>query len=35
MMFVVNDVKQSNYGYGANYGYYGKVEKKSFFKRKR
>ena len=33
MMLVVNDVKQSNFGYGAKYGYYGKPEKKGFFKR--
>lgn len=34
MMLVVNDVKQSNFGYGARYGYYGASEKKSWFKRK-
>ena len=34
MMLVVNDVKQSNFGYGAKYGYYGKKEKKGWFKRK-
>lgn len=34
MMLVVNDVKQSNFGYGAKYGYYGAPAKKSFFKRK-
>ncbi|WP_303317664.1 polysaccharide biosynthesis tyrosine autokinase [Flavivirga abyssicola] len=34
MMLVVNDVKQSNFGYGAKYGYYGAPKKKSFFKRK-
>jgi len=33
MMLVVNDVKESNFGYGAKYGYYGTQEKKSFFKR--
>lgn len=33
MMLVVNDVKQSNFGYGARYGYYGAPEKKSFFKK--
>ncbi|WP_298499306.1 tyrosine-protein kinase [uncultured Algibacter sp.] len=33
MMLVVNDVKQSNFGYGAKYGYYGAPEKKGFFKR--
>ncbi|WP_168796647.1 GumC family protein [Cognatitamlana onchidii] len=33
MMFVVNDVKESNFGYGAKYGYYGKPERKSFFGR--
>ena len=31
MMLVVNDVKQSNFGYGARYGYYGKPEKKGIF----
>ncbi|MBU2951148.1 polysaccharide biosynthesis tyrosine autokinase [Tamlana agarivorans] len=35
MMLVVNDVKESNFGYGAKYGYYGTPEKKSFFKRKK
>ncbi|MEC3908052.1 polysaccharide biosynthesis tyrosine autokinase [Tamlana sp. 2201CG12-4] len=35
MMLVVNDVMQSNFGYGARYGYYGAPEKKSFFKRKK
>ncbi|NMH88317.1 GumC family protein [Flavivirga algicola] len=34
MMLVVNDVKQSNFGYGAKYGYYGAPKKKGFFKRK-
>lgn len=34
MMLVVNDVKQSNFGYGAKYGYYGAKEKKGFFRRK-
>ncbi|HMR16290.1 MAG TPA: polysaccharide biosynthesis tyrosine autokinase [Mariniflexile sp.] len=34
MMLVVNDVSQSNFGYGAKYGYYGKPEKKGLFKRK-
>ena len=34
MMLVVNDVNQSNFGYGAKYGYYGAPEKKGFFKRK-
>ncbi|OYX27656.1 MAG: hypothetical protein B7Z06_03835 [Flavobacteriales bacterium 32-35-8] len=34
MMLVVNDVKQSNFGYGAKYGYYGTPTKKGFFKRK-
>ncbi|GAA3607344.1 polysaccharide biosynthesis tyrosine autokinase [Flavivirga amylovorans] len=34
MMLVVNDVKQSNFGYGAKYGYYGAPEKKGFFRRK-
>ncbi|WJJ95474.1 GumC family protein [Algibacter luteus] len=33
MMFVVNDVKQSNFGYGAKYGYYGTPEKKGLFSR--
>ncbi|XMO86170.1 polysaccharide biosynthesis tyrosine autokinase [Algibacter sp. AS12] len=33
MMLVVNDVKQSNFGYGAKYGYYGAPEKKGFFGR--
>ncbi|WP_339895691.1 polysaccharide biosynthesis tyrosine autokinase [uncultured Algibacter sp.] len=33
MMLVVNDVKQSNFGYGAKYGYYGKPKKKGFFSR--
>ncbi|TGV03962.1 GumC family protein [Flavivirga rizhaonensis] len=31
MMLVVNDVKQSNFGYGAKYGYYGAPKKKGFF----
>ncbi len=35
MMLVVNDVNQSNFGYGAKYGYYGAPEKKRLFKRKR
>ena len=34
MMLVVNDVNQSNFGYGAKYGYYGAPEKKGFFRRK-
>lgn len=34
MMLVVNDVNQSNFGYGAQYGYYGASKKKSFFRRK-
>ncbi|WP_198513459.1 GumC family protein [Confluentibacter lentus] len=34
MMMVVNDVKQSNFGYGAQYGYYGTPAKKGFFRRK-
>jgi tyrosine-protein kinase Etk/Wzc len=34
MMLVVNDVDQSNFGYGARYGYYGTPEKKSWFKKK-
>jgi len=33
MMLVVNDVNQSNFGYGARYGYYGAPEKKSIIKR--
>lgn len=33
MMLVVNDVKESNFGYGAKYGYYGAQEKKNLFKR--
>lgn len=32
IMLVVNDVDQSNFGYGAKYGYYGTSKKKSFFK---
>ncbi len=35
MMLVVNDVKQSNFGYGAKYGYYGTPEKKGWFRRKK
>jgi tyrosine-protein kinase Etk/Wzc len=35
MMLVVNDVDQSNFGYGARYGYYGAPEKKGFFSRKK
>jgi len=34
MMLVVNDVKQSNFGYGAKYGYYGAKEKKGFFRKR-
>ncbi len=34
MMLVVNDVKQSNFGYGAKYGYYGAKKKKSFFRKR-
>jgi tyrosine-protein kinase Etk/Wzc len=33
MMLVVNDVNQSNFGYGAKYGYYGAKQKKAWFKR--
>jgi tyrosine-protein kinase Etk/Wzc len=33
MMLVVNDVNQSNFGYGAKYGYYGAKKKKAWFKR--
>jgi Mrp family chromosome partitioning ATPase len=35
MMLVVNDVDQSNFGYGAKYGYHGAPEKKSWFSRKK
>lgn len=31
MMLVVNDVKQSNFGYGAKYGYYGTPKKKKWY----
>ncbi|WP_406683876.1 polysaccharide biosynthesis tyrosine autokinase [Seonamhaeicola sp. MEBiC1930] len=31
MMLIVNDVKQSNFGYGAKYGYYGDQKKKGLF----
>ncbi|AUP77275.1 GumC family protein [Flavivirga eckloniae] len=34
MMLVVNDVKQSNFGYGAKYGYYGAPKKKGLFRRR-
>lgn len=34
MMLVVNDVKQSNFGYGAKYGYYGAKEKKGLFRKR-
>ncbi len=34
MMLVVNDVKQSNFGYGAKYGYYGAPKKKGWLSRK-
>ncbi|TYA71881.1 GumC family protein [Seonamhaeicola marinus] len=33
MMLVVNDVKDSNFGYGAKYGYYGKPQKRGWFKK--
>lgn len=33
MMLVVNDVKQSNFGYGAKYGYYGAPKKKGLLGR--
>ncbi|WP_282123425.1 GumC family protein [Algibacter mikhailovii] len=33
MMVVVNDVKQSNFGYGGKYGYYENTGKRTFFKR--
>ncbi|GAA4282070.1 GumC family protein [Gaetbulibacter aestuarii] len=32
MMLVVNDVKESNFGYGAKYGYYGAKKKKGLFR---
>ncbi|MFH4969050.1 polysaccharide biosynthesis tyrosine autokinase [Gaetbulibacter sp. M240] len=32
MMLVVNDVKESNFGYGAKYGYYGTKKKKGLFR---
>lgn len=35
MMLIVNDVKQSNFGYGAKYGYYRAPEKKGFFRRRK
>lgn len=35
MMLVVNDVNQSNFGYGARYGYYGTTKKKGWFSRKK
>ncbi|GGD09883.1 GumC family protein [Hyunsoonleella pacifica] len=35
MMLVVNDVKQSNFGYGAKYGYYGAPKKKKWYSLKR
>ncbi|MCL5127845.1 tyrosine-protein kinase [Algibacter sp. L4_22] len=35
MMLVVNDVDQSNFGYGAKYGYYGAPEKRGWFGRKK
>ncbi len=34
MMFVVNDVKEANFGYGAKYGYYGGNKKKGLFSKK-
>jgi capsular exopolysaccharide synthesis family protein len=34
IMLAVNDVDQSNFGYGAKYGYYGAPEKKRWFSRK-
>ncbi|MDN3667166.1 GumC family protein [Algibacter miyuki] len=33
MMLVVNDVDQSNFGYGAKYGYYGAPKKKGWFRK--
>ncbi|WP_372754896.1 GumC family protein [Mariniflexile sp.] len=33
MMLVVNDVNQSNFGYGAKYGYYATTKKKPFYKK--
>ncbi|WP_158293161.1 polysaccharide biosynthesis tyrosine autokinase [Tamlana fucoidanivorans] len=33
MMLIVNDVKQSNFGYGAKYGYYASDENKGLFSR--
>ncbi|MBC3758972.1 polysaccharide biosynthesis tyrosine autokinase [Hyunsoonleella sp. SJ7] len=35
MMLVVNDVNQSNFGYGAKYGYYGAPKKKGLFRWKK
>ncbi len=35
MMLVVNDVKQSNFGYGAKYGYYGTPKKKKWYSLKK
>ena len=32
MMLVVNDVKESNFGYGAKYGYYGTKKKRGLFR---
>jgi Mrp family chromosome partitioning ATPase len=34
IMLAVNDVDQSNFGYGAKYGYYGAPKKKKWFSRK-
>lgn len=34
MMLVVNDVNERNFGYGANYGYYGAPVKKGFFRKR-
>ncbi|WP_299554732.1 tyrosine-protein kinase family protein [Seonamhaeicola sp.] len=33
MMLIVNDVKESNFGYGAKYGYYGASKRKGLFGR--
>ncbi len=34
IMLAINDVDQSNFGYGARYGYYGAPEKKKWFSKK-
>lgn len=33
MMLVVNDVQESNFGYGGSYGYYGTPQKKGWFRK--